>query len=174
MADVRVLDWHIAPSEEHTHWEVLLNRLWRRGVQPEKGVKTIVRDGCGGVEEAIALVYGPSVLDQRCMCAQTPQCRNQSAQRIERKRASRETQASHAQKPATSIKLQPLPRRQHDRTNGHNDGKDALPMPLPYSNAILRPLWCFINSIPSHGSGYAQPLFLNVPIEPFAPNFVRR
>lgn len=62
-----VLDWHIAPSEEHTHWEVLLNRLWRRGVQPEKGLKMSVRDGCGGLEEALAQVYGPSVLDQRCL-----------------------------------------------------------------------------------------------------------
>lgn len=60
-----MLDWHIAPSEEHTHWEVLLNRLWQRGVQPEKGVKMIVRDGCGGLEEAIALVYGPSTLRQK-------------------------------------------------------------------------------------------------------------
>src|SRR5260370_4653296 len=62
-----VLDWQIAPSEEHTHWEVLLNRLWRRGVQPEQGLKMSVRDGCGGLEEALAQVYGPSVLDQRCI-----------------------------------------------------------------------------------------------------------
>lgn len=62
-----VLDWHIAQSEEHTHWEVLLNRLFKRGVDPEKGLKMIVRDGCGGLEEAVAHVYGPSVLDQRCV-----------------------------------------------------------------------------------------------------------
>lgn len=62
-----VLDWHIAPSEEHTHWEVLLTRLWKRGVQPEKGLQMSVRDGCGGLEEALAQVYGPSVLDQRCI-----------------------------------------------------------------------------------------------------------
>ncbi|GAC1402835.1 MAG: hypothetical protein NVS4B12_22760 [Ktedonobacteraceae bacterium] len=43
-----VLDWQIAPSEEHTHWEVLLNRLFTRGVDPEKGLKMVVRDGCGG------------------------------------------------------------------------------------------------------------------------------
>lgn len=62
-----VLDWYIAPSEEHTHWEVLLNRLFKRGVEPEKGLKMIVRDGCGGLEEAVAHVYGPGVLDQRCV-----------------------------------------------------------------------------------------------------------
>jgi len=62
-----ILDWQVAPSEEHTHWEVLLNRLWNREVQPEKGLQMIVRDGSGGLEEAVALVYGKSVLDQRCV-----------------------------------------------------------------------------------------------------------
>lgn len=62
-----ILDWQIAQSEEHTHWEVLLNRLWKREVQPEKGLAMIVRDGSGGLGEAIALVYGKSVLDQRCV-----------------------------------------------------------------------------------------------------------
>jgi putative transposase len=62
-----ILDWQIAPSEEHTQWEVLLNRLWTREVQPEKGLQMIVRDGSGGLGEAVALVYGTSVLDQRCI-----------------------------------------------------------------------------------------------------------
>jgi transposase-like protein len=62
-----ILDWHIAPSEEHTHWEILLNRLFMRGVQSEKGLKMTVRDGCGGLEAAIAQVYGSSVFDQRCV-----------------------------------------------------------------------------------------------------------
>src|SRR5260370_13113552 len=47
-------------------------------------------------------------------------------------------------------------------------------MPLPLSNAILKPPWSFINWIQSHESGYGQLPFLNGPIEPFAPNFVRR
>src|SRR5947209_18954955 len=62
-----ILAWQIAPSEEHTHWEVLLNRLWTPEVQPEKGLQMIVRDGSGGLGEAVALVYGTSVLDQRCI-----------------------------------------------------------------------------------------------------------
>ena len=62
-----ILDWQIAPSEEHTQWESLLNRLWKRGVQPETGLKLVVRDGSGGLGEALALVYGTSVLDQRCI-----------------------------------------------------------------------------------------------------------
>jgi transposase-like protein len=43
-----VLDWQIAPSEEHSEWEKLLTRLWQRGVQPEKGLQMVVRDGSGG------------------------------------------------------------------------------------------------------------------------------
>jgi hypothetical protein len=43
-----ILDWQVACSEEHTQWEILLNRLWERKIQPEKGLQMIVRDGCGG------------------------------------------------------------------------------------------------------------------------------
>lgn len=43
-----ILDWQIAPSEEHTQWESFLHRLWKRGVQPETGLKLGVRDGSGG------------------------------------------------------------------------------------------------------------------------------
>ena len=62
-----ILDWEIANSEDHTQWEHLLNRLWRRQVTAEQGLQMIVRDGCGGLGEAVALVYGNSILDQRCI-----------------------------------------------------------------------------------------------------------
>jgi hypothetical protein len=62
-----VLDWQIAHSEEHGEWEKLLNRLWQRGVQPEKGLQMVVRDGSGGLGEAVALVYGSTVIEQRCL-----------------------------------------------------------------------------------------------------------
>jgi putative transposase len=62
-----ILDWQVANSEEHTQWERLLNRLWGRGVQAERGLKMLVRDGSGGLGEALALVYGNSILDQRCV-----------------------------------------------------------------------------------------------------------
>jgi putative transposase len=62
-----ILDWEIASSEDHTQWELLLNRLWVREVTAEQGLKMIVRDGCGGLGEAVALVYGNSILDQRCI-----------------------------------------------------------------------------------------------------------
>jgi len=62
-----VLDWQIAPSEEHTEWETLLYRLWQRGLPPEKGLQMVVRDGSGGLGEALALVYGSQVIEQRCL-----------------------------------------------------------------------------------------------------------
>jgi len=62
-----ILDWELATSEDHTQWERLLKRLKKRGSIAEKGLKMIVRDGCGGLGEALALVYGTSILDQRCI-----------------------------------------------------------------------------------------------------------
>ena len=57
-----IIDWEIAKSEEHTEWEKLLNRLWERGVRPEQGLQMVVRDGSGGLGEALAFVYGSTVL----------------------------------------------------------------------------------------------------------------
>jgi Transposase, Mutator family len=62
-----VLDWQIAHSEEHQEWEVLVQRLWERGCQPEQGLQLVVRDGSGGLGEALALVYGATVPEQRCI-----------------------------------------------------------------------------------------------------------
>jgi len=62
-----ILDWEIAKSEEHTEWEKLLNRLWQRGLRPERGLRMVVRDGSGGLGEALAFVYGSTVLEQRCL-----------------------------------------------------------------------------------------------------------
>jgi putative transposase len=62
-----ILDWEIAESEGHEEWKVLLNRLEQRGVSPEKGLKVVVRDGGGGLKQAIELFYGSKVIDQRCI-----------------------------------------------------------------------------------------------------------
>lgn len=62
-----IVDWQVAKSEEHSQWEVLLNRLEQRGVRPEKGLKAVVRDGGGGLGQAVELVYGSTVIDQRCI-----------------------------------------------------------------------------------------------------------
>ena len=62
-----VLDWQIAKSEGHEEWEVLLNRLYERGVTPENGLQAVIRDGGGGLFQALDLVYGSAVVDQRCI-----------------------------------------------------------------------------------------------------------
>ncbi|MEO6893085.1 MAG: transposase [Ktedonobacteraceae bacterium] len=62
-----VVDWQIARSEEHQEWEVLVQRLWERGCRPEHGLQLVVRDGSGGLGEALALVYGTTVPEQRCI-----------------------------------------------------------------------------------------------------------
>jgi putative transposase len=62
-----ILDWQLAKSEDHTEWEPFLNRLKKRGVNAEHGLKMMVRDGCGGLGKALVKVYGNSVLDQRCI-----------------------------------------------------------------------------------------------------------
>jgi putative transposase len=62
-----ILDWQVATSEDHTEWEPFLKRLKERGVIAEKGLKMIVRDGCGGLGKALVKVFGTSILDQRCI-----------------------------------------------------------------------------------------------------------
>ena len=43
------------------------HRLWERGLRPENGLQAVIRDGCGELGEAIAWVYGSTVLEQRCI-----------------------------------------------------------------------------------------------------------
>ena len=62
-----ILDWQIAGSEDHREWEVLVQRLWEHGCCPEQGLQLVVRDGSGGLGEALALVYGTTVPEQRCI-----------------------------------------------------------------------------------------------------------
>jgi putative transposase len=62
-----ILDWQLANSEDHTEWEPFLERLKKREVNAEHGLKMIVRDGCGGLGKAKAFVSGKSILDQRCI-----------------------------------------------------------------------------------------------------------
>ncbi len=62
-----ILDWHIADGESKTAWEPFVHRLWERGVRPETGLQAVIRDGCGELGEAIAWVYGSTVLEQRCI-----------------------------------------------------------------------------------------------------------
>jgi hypothetical protein len=62
-----ILDWQVASSEGKAAWETLVNRLWERGVRPEHGLQAVIRDGCGELGEALAFVYGSTVVEQRCI-----------------------------------------------------------------------------------------------------------
>jgi len=62
-----IVDWQIAESEKHEEWEGLLHRLVERGATAANGLKAIIRDGCGGLGQAIDRVYAQSVIEQRCI-----------------------------------------------------------------------------------------------------------
>jgi putative transposase len=62
-----IVDWEVADGEGKAAWERLVNRLWERGVRPEKGLQAVIRDGNGELGEALALVYGTTVVEQRCL-----------------------------------------------------------------------------------------------------------
>lgn len=63
----QILDWELAESESGAAWQLLLERLVARGLTVEAGLKCLVRDGGGGLGEAVDLVYGGAVIDQRCI-----------------------------------------------------------------------------------------------------------
>jgi len=67
-----ILDWQVADTEGKAAWETLVNRLWERGVRPENGRHSVIRDGCGELGEAVAWVYGSTVLEQRCIFHKLP------------------------------------------------------------------------------------------------------
>jgi hypothetical protein len=62
-----ILDWQIADGESKAAWEPFVHRLWERGLRPETGLQAVIRDGCGELGEAIAWVYGTTVIEQRCI-----------------------------------------------------------------------------------------------------------
>jgi hypothetical protein len=62
-----IVDWQIADGESKAAWDPFVHRLWERGVRPEKGLQAVIRDGCGELGEAVAWVYGTTVVEQRCI-----------------------------------------------------------------------------------------------------------
>jgi len=67
-----ILDWHVADGESKAAWDPFVHRLWERGVRPENGLQAVIRDGCGELGEAVAWVYGTTVIEQRCIFHQLP------------------------------------------------------------------------------------------------------
>ena len=62
-----ILDWQVADGESKAAWDPFVHRLWERGVRPENGLQAVIRDGCGELGEAVAWVYGTTVVEQRCI-----------------------------------------------------------------------------------------------------------
>jgi putative transposase len=62
-----ILDWEVADGESKAAWERLVHRVWERGVRLEKGLQAVIRDGSGELGEALAWVYGATLLEQRCI-----------------------------------------------------------------------------------------------------------
>jgi transposase-like protein len=63
-----VVDWERADQENQAGWERLLERLRRRGLTAERGLRLIVSDGSEGLAAALGLVdLGPGVKHQRCV-----------------------------------------------------------------------------------------------------------
>ena len=63
----QIVDWEVADGESQAAWERLVHRVWQRGVRLEKGLQAVIRDGSGELGEALAWVYGASLLEQRCI-----------------------------------------------------------------------------------------------------------
>lgn len=62
-----ILDWEVADGEDKASWHRLVKRQRERGVRPENGLQAVIRDGCGELGKALALVYGSSIVEQRCI-----------------------------------------------------------------------------------------------------------
>ena len=62
-----ILDWEVADGEGKEAWQRLGQRLWDRGVRPEKGLQAVIRDGNGELGKALAVGYGTTVVEPRCI-----------------------------------------------------------------------------------------------------------
>ena len=169
-----ILDWQLAPSEEHTHWEVLLNRLWTREVQPEKGLQMIVRDGSGGLGEAVALVYGSSVLDQRCIFHKLKNVADKARSELKGEEKREERKQLDPRKQKRSIRPKARPRPKTGCICGVNSGVNALLKPLPRWRRSLRTPSFITNWRALPVNGYVPPPCLNAPIENCAANFAKQ
>lgn len=63
-----ILDWERGEEEDQASWQRLLERIWKRGIHAERGLRLFVHDGGAGLVKALELVdFGPEVADQRCI-----------------------------------------------------------------------------------------------------------
>jgi putative transposase len=146
-----IIDWEIAKSEEHTEWEKLLNRLWERGVRPEQGLQMVVRDGSGGLGEALAFVYGSTVLEQRCLFHKLRNVADKA--RSELKGEEKREERKQLLKQASAIYQAESAAQARERlARWAEQWRECAPKAVTTS----RP-WSTTRSRRSHGNGFAPP-----------------
>jgi hypothetical protein len=129
-----ILDWQMTRSEDHQEWEVLVQRLWERGCQPENGWQLVVRDGSGGLGEALALVDGATVPAQRCLFH--PRQNVSKKSRTERKGKENQERRKLRRSPRPKM----LSRRGCGSLRGASSGASWLRKPLrPWNGIVSRP-----------------------------------
>jgi transposase-like protein len=64
----RLLDWELGEGEDQESWQRLLERLEKRGLRGEQGLRLFIHDGSYGLEAAFGMVdFGEGVRRQRCI-----------------------------------------------------------------------------------------------------------
>jgi transposase-like protein len=64
----RLLDWDLGDDEDQESWQRLLERLEKRGLRGERGLRLFVHDGSAGLKAAFGMVdFGEGVKRQRCI-----------------------------------------------------------------------------------------------------------
>ncbi len=167
-----ILDWQVASSEDHTHWEVLLNRLWKREVQPEKGLQMIVRDGSGGLEEAVALIYGKSVLDQRCVFHKLKNVGDKVRSELKGEEK-REKRKQIMQQAKMIYQADSALQARYRFRCGESNGVNMFLKRLQRWGEILSTHWSITSLMPLLVNGYAPRRCLNALIENCDGNFVK-
>lgn len=62
-----VLDYEFGWEEDGPSWQRLLERLERRGLRAEMGLRAVVHDGGKGVSAALEMVYLGPIVEHRCV-----------------------------------------------------------------------------------------------------------
>lgn len=150
-----VLDWQIARSEEHQEWEVLVQRLWERGYRPEEGLQLVVRDGSGGLGEALALMYGSTVLEQRCIFHKLQNIGKKCCSELKGKENC-DLRKQLMEQAATVYQAETADEARKRLAQWGSSGEAKLPNRWQPLSAILRRRSCFMRCQVSLSNGYAR------------------
>ena len=79
-------------------------------MRPENGLQAVIRDGCGELGEAMAWVYGTSVIEQRCIFHKMRNVADKCREELKGDAKKEETKAADRPKSVRSIKPRVPPR----------------------------------------------------------------